>query len=180
MVAAGLAGTAIAGVAAAWACVPTGGGSSSRTVTVTPSRVQPGDQVAIGVAGPGAAEPVEIRLDGVRGPLLASVPVTGAPATANVDIPLDVEPGQHVVIAVEGAKRSAPVLLEVAGPDGVVPAVSYSQVDDRPGRSARTPVLFVAGAVAAVGLPVALGLRARRRSRERQAPRTPGVVHPVR
>lgn len=75
-------------------------------LNVSPTTVRPGDTVTIvGTRGYGAEQPVDIRLDDIDGPVLATFQTDdqffAAFGPGEVTIPADVEPGAHVLVATQ-------------------------------------------------------------------------------
>jgi len=84
--------------ATAWACVP------FAALRVTPTEVEPGQQVTVTGAQFSAIVPVVIHLDALDGPELASVMANspkGPFFTVDIVIPADVPPGSHVLVATQ-------------------------------------------------------------------------------
>lgn len=169
----GAAVAATLGAAAAWACVPAGGGGSAKKLTVTPSQVKPGDQVTVTAPLSAATNPIDVRLNAANGPLLGTLrssqgAVEGGSVRATFTVPLDTKPGKNALIAVQQGVKWDPVLLPVAAEDGTVPEVNQSAgaAAARGGGSGPAPWALGAAALVLGGVLVTLRLRARGRTAE--------------
>lgn len=96
-----------------------------------PRVVSPGDTVTVtGTRGYGAEQPVDIRLDSIDGPVLATFETDSqffaAFGPGEVTIPADTEPGNHVLVATQVLDEEdshirgvpARAAIEVIGPGG--------------------------------------------------------------
>ena len=143
-------------------------------LAVDPPVARPGDEVRlIGLRGFANNKAVDVHLDAIDGPVLASFPVAQAAfGPGVVTIPADTKVGSHVLIvtqvldATNAGIRGLPAraAIEVTGPGGV-PAVGRPLVQTEPGRRAAlettteeldvAPLVLVGLGVAAVALLVA-------------------------
>src|SRR5690606_4054566 len=73
--------------------------AEAATVQVSPSQVEPGDQIEISGGGFVPLEQVQICLDGERCSNLGSVAVVGGEFSTSVQVPGDISPGEHSVRA---------------------------------------------------------------------------------
>ncbi|MEX2289569.1 MAG: hypothetical protein WD794_04480 [Mycobacteriales bacterium] len=149
----------LAPAAIAYACV------AVMAIKTDVSTVEPGGTVNVFGADFASDEPVELRLDSLDGPLLATIPPPESTMTSKfnvpVTIPADVEPGEHVILANQvyhhmnsGAPARAAIFVGTEAPAAAVPAVRAASVEMGPGSS--WPVLLLVGlAVAAAALLLA-------------------------
>lgn len=83
-------------LAAAWACLGLAG------LTTSSGNVQPGGTATLTGVEFGK-NPVELRVDSLTGPVLATVVPKGGRFTQDVTLPADLPAGQHVIVATESA-----------------------------------------------------------------------------
>ena len=83
--------------ATAWACI------SVASLSVSPAQAQPGQQVEVKGEGYNT-KPVDLRFNGLDGPVLATVTAQGGAIKATVTIPQDAKPGNYVVFATQEAQ----------------------------------------------------------------------------
>ncbi|MFP5318176.1 MAG: hypothetical protein ACLGI2_07760 [Acidimicrobiia bacterium] len=153
--------------AASWACVPGGGSSASgRKLAVDPAEVMPGESVTVATSLSAGAPPVEVRLNSAKGTLLTVLEAgAGGPVQATFNVPPETPPGRHALIALQQGARWEPVLLAVAGPDGVVPDRELSDAGVNDDNQPWGPGLV--GLAAVVVIAAAVTVSRRRRSRAR-------------
>lgn len=82
--------------ATAWACLGLAG------ITTSSSTVQPGGSIVVKGVEFGA-NPVDIRLDSLTGPVVAMVTPKQRGFDQTINLPADIAPGPHVVVATESA-----------------------------------------------------------------------------
>lgn len=136
---------------------------------VEPRVVNPGDTVTVtGTRGYGSEQPVDIRLDSIDGPVLATFQTDeqffAAFGPGEVTIPGDVEPGNHVLVATQvldeedSAIRGVPAraAIEVTGPGGepALGAPLVEPVEPRPDELAEEEQAGL-GSLVLVGVGVA-------------------------
>jgi len=165
---------ALTAATAAWACIPGGGasGGSAKRLTISPAKVQPGDEVTVSAPlAPGAA-PIEVRLSGADGPRLLTLQADRVAAgkegtaTGTFVLPTGTVPGQHVLVAVQSGAKWAPTVVAVARPDGTVPEPAASVAVVAKGSDAAGLVRVLLG-VTVLGLAVAgWSVRSRRATPE--------------
>jgi hypothetical protein len=151
--------------AMAWACVP------MSTVTVTPDRVRPGDEVTVSGVRFLAPAPVVLHLHSHDGPVVATMEMPRSANTlfkTNITVPRDAPPGPLVVVATQDAftegslagwgvpARAVITVLDSAGnaPPTTVPAVVGRPADLAKESIDPATVVLVALGVAAVALLV--------------------------
>jgi hypothetical protein len=163
--------------ATAWACVP------FASLRVTPTDVQPGQEVSLTGAQFRPGVPVVIRLDSLDGPELATVMVDspkGPFFQSTVVIPPDVSTGTHVLVATQqtpewggpGWGIPARAVITVGHPSPLGPAPPLAPRTAELSRESVGPMAFllVTLGVAAVallgfgGVAVVVSTRAGRRS----------------
>lgn len=144
----------------AFACV----GVMSLTTEV--SRVEPGGTVPVTGRGFAQGAPIEIRLDTLTGPLLATAPAPASTMTSQftipVVIPADVSRGQHLLVAVQnyhqmnaGAPARATIQVGAEAPVlGAGEAARPTILTEGSGPGGLL-LLFIALGVTAAGLLVA-------------------------
>lgn len=180
-----LAGTAAVALALslgaiAWACVPVS------TVTVTPDRARPGDEVTVSGVRFLAPAPVVLHIHSHNGPVVATMEM---PRSANtlfkttITIPSDAPPGPLVVVATQDAftegslagwgvpARAVITVLDSAGnaPPSTVPAVSGRPSDLAEDSIDPATVVLIAVGVASVALFVVAVIAALAARRSRSA-----------
>ena len=153
--------------AASWACVPGGGSSASgRKLAVDPVEAIPGESVTVATSLSAGAPPVEVRLNSAQGTLLAVLEAgAGGPVRATFNVPPETPPGRHALIAVQQGARWEPVLLAVAGPDGVVPDRELSDTGVNNDKQPWGLGVVGLGAVVVVAMAVTVSFRRRARAR---------------
>lgn len=146
-----------------WACV-----TVVAFRTNGPSTVQPGGTVEVFGADFAKGQPVNIHLDSLDGPVLATVP-SPMPSTMTsrftqpVTIPADVSPGQHLLIATQdhydmnvGIPARATIYVSSSPPAEPAPAQRATALSVSEGTSVASLALIGLG-VAAAGLLLAAG-----------------------
>ncbi|HEV2767425.1 MAG TPA: hypothetical protein VGV63_06950 [Acidimicrobiales bacterium] len=147
----------------AWACV-----TVVAFRTTGPGTVEPGGTVEVFGADFARGEPVNIHLDSLDGPVLATVP-SPMPSTMTsrftvpVPIPADVSPGPHLLIATQdhydmnvGIPARAAIYVDSSPPAELVPAQRATALTVSDGPSTASLLLIGLG-VAAAGLLMAAG-----------------------
>lgn len=162
-------GALIALVAAspAWACVPAGSGSG--TLAVSPTKAQPGQEVAVSGLTTGSG-PVVIRVNATDGPGLASlVPPRsgkGVEFSGTFTLPADTRPGESVVVASQdGRVWRTTIAVEAADGRPLPPAPPAPPVP-RKSKSLNMPVLLAAVTATVIAV---VGLFVRRRGKRQHA-----------
>lgn len=170
-----MAGTAVlasvlAMAAYAWACVPIS------TITVTPDRARPGEEVTVSGIRFLGPTPVSLHLHAFDGPVVATMEMPRSANTlfkTNITVPADARPGPLVVAATQDAFAEggltgwgvpARAVITVLDSTGNAPPSTIPAVPGRPAELAResiapATVVLVAVGVAAVALLV-VGLAA--------------------
>jgi len=82
--------------ASAWACLGLAG------LTASPTAAQPGSTIQLKGVEFGS-NPVQIHLDGLNGPVLATIAPTSGIFTQSLTLPADLSNGPHVLVATESA-----------------------------------------------------------------------------
>lgn len=147
-----------------WACVGVVALNAPKTT------VQPGSTIEVRGREFARGVPIEIRLDSLSGPVLATVPgpesTMNSDWTVSVPIPADISAGRHVLLASQdhhdmnsGAPARAAFYVGVPVPDAPEPdpRPAAMTVESGPGAG---PLLLVGLGVAALGLLAAAGYSA--------------------
>lgn len=82
--------------ASAWACLGLAG------LTASPTAVQPGSTIQLKGVEFGS-NPVDVHLDGLNGPILATITPNSGIFAQSVSLPADLSNGPHVLVATESA-----------------------------------------------------------------------------
>jgi hypothetical protein len=131
-VAGAFAGIAVAAVtaSAAWACV------SGPVVNLSTIQAKPGEQVTVTGTGFRQADPVQIRFNGLDGPILAELPQPqNQTISATFTVPPNTAPGNYVIVVsqVENGKMTlSPIraVMTVVGPSGQTPVLGANASAD--------------------------------------------------
>lgn len=151
---------AVVPAALAWACV-----GVASIVVEGASSVEPGSTIEVRARSFARGVPVEVRLDSLDGPVLATSDVTGSTMTSNflIEIPLpsDLSDGEHVLLASQdhhdmnvGQPARAAIYVDAAPPAPPAPVERPQGMVANAGPSALILGLVVAG-VAVAGLALA-------------------------
>ena len=145
----------------AWACV------APVSLTTLSNQVQPGGTVKVVGREMAPGAPVQIRLDSINGPVLASTDGTqpgGMSARWDLDVPIpaDIRPGPHVLYAVQNYRNMnsviprATIYVSTAPPPAPAPPPRPAAVETGSGPSA-VSLILIGLAVAAAALLVVGG-----------------------
>jgi hypothetical protein len=132
LMAGAFAGAAVTVVAAsaAWACV------SGPVVNLSTIQAKPGEQVTVTGTGFRQADPVQVRFNGLDGPILAELPQpTNQTITATFTVPPNTAPGNYVIVVsqVENGKMTlSPIraVMTVVGQSGQTPVLGAATDTD--------------------------------------------------
>ena len=172
---------ALVPAAAAWACLGLAGLTTSAT-----GATQPGSTIQVKGVEFGS-NPVQLHLDAIDGPVLATITPVSGNFTQAITLPSDLSTGPHVLVATEsaatpngvnnGAANGTPAraLIQIGSP-AAAPSSSQARVASLAQSSNSSSVgslILIALAVAGAGLFLAGGAifvasSQRRRSPERQ------------
>ncbi len=125
---------------AAWACV------SGPVVNLSTIQAKPGEQVTITGTGFRQADPVQIRFNGLDGPILAELPEPkNREINGTFTVPPNTSPGNYVIVVsqVENGKMTlSPIraVMTVVGPSGQTPVLGAATSAD-PDAGDRLPSL---------------------------------------
>ncbi len=145
--------------AAAWACV------SGPAVNLSTATAKPGDVITLNGAGFRQPHPVDLRMDELSGPIIATLPAPGSDriVSGTFTVPASATPGHHVLILTQtgpdGKLSQMPIraLFTVVGSTGQAPILGapISQIENRPVGLVEADNSVSAGTLLLVALGVA-------------------------
>lgn len=121
----------VVAASAAWACV------SGPVVNLSTTTAKPGEQVTLTGTGFRQADPIQVRFNGLDGPILAegAVPARDRTVETSFTVPPSTAPGNYVLIVTQsrdGQMTLSPIraVLTVVGPSGQTPVLGADRTAD--------------------------------------------------